>query len=442
MPDNDRALSLAERVLKATAGADQAQVSVQVTDAAYARFARNYVTQNLAARSTQITIDYYIGKQSGAATTDDPTDASIARAVEVARQTAKRTPADPDFVSLPKARPISTAANGYFAATAEATPDDRVEKLLPVFARMKRSNLSCAGYTQTQTQTLAVANSLGVRAAYTGTIGGIELKAMAPRTSGWAEYFHPDYATFDPVPVAEIAAGKATVSAEPADLAPGSYTVILEANPFADALSAILEGVSAFAVIDEKVSWMAGRTGQTLFSANFTLRDDWQHPLFANPPFNPNDGSPTERITLVDRGVAKAFVSDTYEANKLKIANTGHPGYPVNAVIEPGTRSREELIASTERGVLVSRTWYSRVVDPRTAQITGLTRDGVYLIENGKLTKALKNFRYFVSMLDALKDVEFSNKQQLTAPGETMQRVVAPDAKFTRFTFSAQTSYA
>jgi predicted Zn-dependent protease len=443
MRDQDRALALAERVLKAAAGADQAQVTVAISDASYARFARNYVVQNLASVSTQITLTYYIGKKSGSISTDDASPASIARMVAGAREIAHRVPPDTGFVSLPKPATIAAATRGYFDATANATPDDRVEKLLPLFARMKSSELSSSGFTTTQINTVAVANSLGVRAAFTGTMSGLQLKAIAERTSGYAEYYAPDYSLLDPAAVAERAATKATISREPATFAPGNYTVFLEPSAFAGALKALTEGMDADDVLEEKDSWMNGRIGHRLFSPNVTLRDDWSHPLFANPPFNASDGAPTKKLTLIDRGVVKNYVSNTYSANKYHVPNTGHPNFPANGIVDPGTKSRAELLASIERGVLISRTWYERVVDPLQATITGITRDGVYLIENGKLTKTLKNFRYFVSMIDALKDVEFSSAQVLTEPDlDTNYSSVLPDAKIAKYHLAAQTSFA
>ena len=444
MPDaNDRALTLATRALAAAHDADQAQVTVSLSDASYARFAANYVTQNLQSVQTQISLTYHIGKQSGSTTTDDASDESLGRLVARARDIAKRVPPDTDFVSLPKAGRIAAPGRSYFDSTAGATPDARVDKLLAVFKRMKQSQLSCAGYTTTQINTTAVANSLGVRAAFTGTLGGIEVKAVAPKTSGYGIFFSPDYDQLDSAQIADHAAMKATISAEPIDLAPGAYTVVLEANAFADALSAILEGMNAFSVLDDKDSWMIGRLGKPLFSPNLTLTDDWSNPLLANAPFDTGDGAPTQKVELIEKGVLKGYVSGTYLANKFKIPNTGHSSnFPTNAVVAGGTKSLEQLIASVERGVLISRTWYSRVVDPREATITGLTRDGVYLIENGTLKSTLKNFRYFTSMLAALKDVEFGSRQHLTGPGETGVPIVVPDAKIAKFNLSAQTSFA
>src|SRR6202012_2566376 len=141
MASTDRALSLATQVLKAASGADQAQVTVAIADASYARFAHNYVVQNLAALQTQITLTYYIGKKSSSLSTDDASPASIARLVARAREIALRVPPDNGFLSLPKPAHIAPAVHSYYAATAEATADDRIEKLLPIFARMKSSQL-------------------------------------------------------------------------------------------------------------------------------------------------------------------------------------------------------------------------------------------------------------------------------------------------------------
>ena len=443
MRDQDRALSLAEAVLKAAAAADQAQVTVAISDASYARFAGNYVIQNLDAVSTQITLTYYVGKKSASISTDDASPASIERVVAEARDIAHRVPPGSGFVSLPKAAAIAHPVHGYFDATAGATPDDRIEQLLPVFARLKAAQLSSSGFLTTQTNTSAVANSHGVRAAFTGTMSGLQLKAVAAKTSGFATFYSPDFSRMDGAGVSERAADKATLSLEPATFAPGNYTVLLEPSAFAAALKALTQGMGADNVLEDKDSWMVGRIGKRVFSPHFTLRDDWSHPLFASPPFNVNDGTPTKKVTLIDRGVAEHYVTSNYSANKYHVPATVHANFPGNAVVEPGPRSRAALIASIERGVLITRTWYERVVDPRQAAITGITRDGVYLIENGKLTKTLKNFRYFVAMTNVLEDVEFSDTQVLTEPdSDTNVSSVLPAAKIANYHLAAQTSFA
>ena len=439
MRNEDEALTLAARTLAAAAGADQAQVTVAITDSSYARFGQNFVTENLESRQTKVTLTYYSGKRSATVSSGDVTAGAAERLAARAKAIAERVPPDNGFVSLPKPAPLPAGAKSYFASTADATPDERVEKLLPVFARMKRSNLTTAGYTTTQLSTVGIVNSLGVRVSFSGTTGGIEIKAMAPATSGYAASYSPDYAAIDAVPLAEHAAMKATVASNPSDLAPGIYTVVMEPSAFQSALKALLEGLDAQSVLEDKESWLTGAIGQPIFSSNFTLHDDWSNPLLADAPFA-SDGSPADVVTLVENGVPKTYLADTYAANKYHVKRVnGNSDF----VVAPGTKSRDRLIASVERGVLISRTWYERVVDPHKAAITGLTRDGVFLIENGKLTKTLKNFRYFVSMLDVMRNVEFSDTPVRTAPELDLgTSMVVPDAKFERFNLSAQTSYA
>jgi PmbA protein len=435
------AIAVTERILNLASAADQAEVAVTIDDNAYSRFAGNYVPENLASVQTNIQMTYVKDKHIGRASTNDASDAGMRRLVATAADIAGRVPANPEFVSLAVKASIAPPVKSVFVSTLDATPDDRIDKLLPVFARMRQSQLSSSGFTTTQHSVFAVANSLGVRAAFESTFGGIEIKAMAPQTSGFAEYFSRDYATLDSAERAELAASKATVSLTPADFPPGVYTVILEPPAFVDCLNNLYDGMNAGAVLENQDSWMAGRIGKPLFSPNVAVLDDWSNPLVAGRPFA-SDGAPTQKVTLIEGGVPKAYVSSTYLANKFKVPNTGHDGYPINAVFSPGTKTREQLIASVERGILVSRTWYTRLVDPREVVITGLTRDGVYLIENGKLTKTLKNFRFYTSMLTALADCEFGNTLYLAESADTPGTLAVPVAKIAKFAFSAQTSFA
>jgi PmbA protein len=435
------ALALAERILSLANAADQAEVAVTIDDSAYSRFAGNYVPENLDGAQTDIQMTYVKDKHLGNASTNDVSDAGMRRLVATAADIAGRVPANHEFVSLAVKAPIAQPVKSVYASTLDATPDDRIGKLLPVFTRMRQSQLSSSGFTTTQHSVYAVANSLGVRAAFESTYSGIEIKAMAPQTSGFAEYFSRDYATLDSAERADLAASKATVSLTPADFAPGTYTVILEPPAFVDCLNNVYEAMNAGSVLENQSSWMTGRIGKPLFSPNVTVVDDWSNPLVAGQPFA-SDGAPTQKVTLIEGGVPKAYVSSTYLANKYKIPNTGHDGYPINAVFSAGTQTREQLIASVERGILVSRTWYTRLVDPREVVITGLTRDGVYLIENGKLTKTLKNFRFYTSMLTALADCEFGNTLYLAESADTPGTLAVPVAKIAKFAFSAQTSFA
>lgn len=437
-----QSLELAAKVLRYATGADQAEIDVQSGTTAYSRYARNYITQNLNQDATTVTCTFVSGKHVGNATSADLSEGGLRKLVSAAAEVARRSPPNTEFVSLAKKAPLAKNPPAVFASTKTATPNVRVDRLLPVFARMQRDGLNCAGYITTQYGAQAVANSLGVRASYDGTTAGIEIKAMAPDTSGFAEYWSRDLRTFDTAERADLAANKATVSREPQDFPAGTYTVILEPPAFSDVLGGLLDAMEIQSVLENKDSWMVGRIGKPILSKNLTIVDDWSHPILLNPPFSP-DGSPTKKLTLIERGVPKNYVSSTFFANKYKVRNTGHPGFPSNAVVLAGKKTREQLIAETERGILISRCWYTRVVDPREQTITGLTRDGVFLIENGKLTKTLKNFRFFTSMLTALAEVELGDTIYFSgAAADGASQPAMPVAKILKFTLSAQASFA
>ena len=441
MTDARAALALAKKTLALVSGADQASVQVNGADAAYSRFARNYVVANLASVSTTVSVTFVKNKQQGLSTTGDLSETGLRAVVARASDVAAHVPPNPEFVSLAVPGPIGASVRSVFAATAEATPADRIAKLKAVFARMERSSLGSAGFTTTQAHSVAIANSLGVEAAWEGTYAGIEIKAIAERTSGYADFWTRDYAALDAAERADIAAAKATVSDDPAVLAPGTYTVVLEPPAFVDCINNVYYGFAVDKIKESQDSWLIDRLGKPLFSPNLTVIDDWSYPGVANQPFA-SDGAPTKRVVLIEKGVPKGFVSSTYLANRFGVENTGHDGYPTNAIVMPGTKSREQLIAETERGILISRTWYTRTVDPRPCTITGLTRDGVYLIENGRLTKTLRNFRFFTSMLSALADVEFADKLYRSESADAPQTLLVPAAKIAKFTMSDQTSFA
>ena len=197
MRSASEARALAHRVLGSVQGADQAQVAVDFEDAAYARFARNYVVQNLAQSQGRVDVTYVKDQHVGTASTSNLSDDGLKRVAAAAAEIASRVPVNHEFVSLARPAPIERPARSVYTATRDATPDDRVAKLLPVFARMQRSGLAASGFTTTQAGSVAVVNSLGVDAAHETTYGGIEIKAMAARTSGFAEYFSRDYASLD-----------------------------------------------------------------------------------------------------------------------------------------------------------------------------------------------------------------------------------------------------
>jgi PmbA protein len=345
MTDARAALALAKKTLALVSGADQASVQVNGADAAYSRFARNYVVANLASVSTTVSVTFVKNKQQGLSTTGDLSETGLRAVVARASDVAAHVPANPEFVSLAVPGAIGASARSVFAATAEATPADRIAKLKAVFARMERSSLGSAGFTTTQAHSVAIANSLGVEAAWEGTYAGIEIKAIAERTSGYADFWTRDYAVLDAAERAHIAAAKATVSDDPAGLAPGTYTVILEPPAFVDCINNLYYGFAVDKIKESQDSWLIDRLDKPLFSPNLTVIDDWSYPGVANQPFA-SDGAPTQRVVLVEKGVPKGIVSSTYLANKFGVENDRHAGNQVARAAHRRNRARDPHIAN------------------------------------------------------------------------------------------------
>jgi len=281
-----------------------------------------------------------------------------------------------------------------------------------------------------------------VRRFHRSTDSAINIKAIGSDSSGYAEGFSRRFAGLEPVKLAERAAKKAVASRTPRALEPGAYTVILEPAAFREFLgylSWIGFGAQSF---EQGSSFMSGHLGEKIIGDNVTLRDDYAHPLGCGIPFD-FEGVPRKAVSLIERGVAKDVVYDSYYAAKLHHVNTGHAlpapnsdgPMPLNIVVDPGGTAVEQMIKDVTHGVLVTRTWYIRLVDQKQTMITGMTRDGLFLIERGKLTKGLKNMRFNESIIGALGRCELAS--QLVRS----ESHVLPAVKIEGFHFSSGTEF-
>ncbi|MBV9271423.1 MAG: TldD/PmbA family protein, partial [Candidatus Eremiobacteraeota bacterium] len=257
--------------------------------------------------------------------------------------------------------------------------------------------------------------------------------------------YDSNVSAIDAYKAAEISGSKASTSAKPKNVDPGHWTVILEPAAFGELFMYLADHFSARA-FDEGSSFLSGALGSTVLGENVTIRDDYAHPLDPSMPFD-YEGQPTQRLALIENGVARNIVTDSYYAKKLNRENTGHALPAPNAygpqalslVVDPGTKSVDELIAQTQRGLLISRFWYIRTVDQKQAIVTGMTRDGTFMIENGKITGGVRNMRFNQSIIEALKNCELSNEQRRT--GSYSYSCVVPTAKIEGFAFSSGTAF-
>ncbi len=405
------------------------------------RFAHDVVHQNVEDAKTVLHIRAIAGERIGVASTtafdDAAIDATAARACELAQY----APPDPLRARLDDLHPPS--ADASIAATYEASPQTRAHQAAQIFTVARESELWSAGYAMTSTSGVTIATSRGARASFDVTRAGVNVKMNATDATGFAEAHATDVGMIDTTAVARRAAAKAYATRAPQSVEPGEWTVILEPAAFGELLSYLIPHFSAQSV-DEGESFLSEGARPQL-DARVTLVDDVRDPLNPGAPFDA-DGSPTERVTLIDAGRPAEHVTDAYWSRRLGVRNTGHaPSSPADGpepqhpIVAAGTKHVDELIAQTKRGLLVSRFWYIRNVDMRRTIVTGMTRDGTYLIEDGKLTGGVRNLRFNVSILDALAACEPAS--ELVRTGGYSYGIVVPAVKIERFRFTSTTAF-
>jgi PmbA protein len=441
--DAEERLELAVRAIEG-GGADGLEAVVFENALALTRFTHNAIHQNLDESQTTVQIRAVVDGRAGWAATNLRGNEDLRRARDRAIAQARYAPKPAVPVSLPACSAYSPPAAPFDAATAGAPPHVRADAAATIFAVAKSAGAWAAGYVSTQKSGIAIANTQGLRASFAETDAAANVKCVASEASGYAEAYSRRIADVEPAAIARRAAAKARDAGRLQTPEVGDYTAVVEAPALGELLAYLLPHFSAQRVY-EGASFLADGLNKRYAGENVTLVDDYAHPLHAACPFD-GEGTPTQRVTLLERGIGADFVTDAEWAQRLERRNTGHyvPGgadgpYPRAVVLEPGKRSREELIASVERGILISRFWYIRVVDQRKTIVTGMTRDGTFRIENGKLAGGLRNARFNVSILDLLSACELSS--QLVRTGGYSYRIVVPAAKFERFSFSSVTSY-
>ncbi|MBD5636014.1 MAG: TldD/PmbA family protein [Candidatus Eremiobacteraeota bacterium] len=292
---------------------------------------------------------------------------------------------------------------------------------------------------------ITVANSAGTLASYDGTSCGLNVKTNGADATGFAERYATAFSALSGTDSSARASEKALFAKSPIDVTPGEWTVILEPAAIGELLSYFTSAFSA-RTFDEGSSFLAAGLGRGYAGDEATIADDFAHPLLAGQPFD-FEGYATQRTPLLDRGVARNLVTDAAWAKRLNRSNTGH-GLPApnadgpmprHVVVAGGSKTTAELVAETKRGLLITRFWYIRPVDERKTIVTGMTRDGTFLIENGEVVSGVRNMRFNQSILEALQTATFSNDPVRTE-GYSYKMVV-PTTKFESFRFTSTTDF-
>ena len=426
-------------------GVTEIEAIVAGSDEALTRFANNAIHQNVAERTTHLSVRPVIDGRTARASTNRLSRDAIREVVAEAIAIAKLTEPDPDLPPL--AAPAEyQGVERWFEATARATPEERARAVAEAIRAVEAAGQTAAGIYSTGESVFALLNSRGVLARHTETMARFSITAMAADSSGWAKASACDLAALDPLELALTAARKAAESTAPRELPPGRYTVILEPAAVLDLTGQMFPDFSATAIRDGR-SFLNDRIGKQIFGENITIHDDAGHPLQSGAPFD-GEGVPRKRLTLVERGVVREIAYSRQAAALAGAAPTGH-GFPLpnefgeaptNIVIAGGETSLEQMVASTERGILVTRLWYIREVDPYEKIFTGMTRDGTFLIEGGRVTAGVRNFRFNQGLMEMLSNVE-ALSAPVRASGEETYDMVAPAMKVREFNFTEVTRF-
>lgn len=437
----DEAEALARRTLGFVTTPDGARVNVASGSRGNSRFAVNQVSTGGDNYDTAVTVTAYAGRRSAASTTNQLDDASLRRTVEMAERLARLAPEDPEF--LPELGPQEyQAGRGWSDATAALDPAGRADAVRAITAPAAKAGLLSTGYLDTRAGATAVANSKGLFAYNRATAAVLTttVRTGDGTGSGWAGASHHDWARIDAGALGARAAEKARASRNPVAIEPGRYTVVFEPTAVGNLVQFIAFALNARAA-DEGRSFfaMAGgknKIGTKVVDERITLTSDPFDPDVAGAPFTP-EGLPTRSSVWIENGVVKNLNYDRYWAQKTGVSPTASGG---SLRMSGGTSTMEEMIASTPRGLLVTRFWYLRPVDQRTILYTGLTRDGTFLIEQGKITRAVKNLRFNdspVFMLNNLDALGTPVRVSASEDGGPGQAVMVPPLKVRDFNFTS-----
>jgi predicted Zn-dependent protease len=462
MLDQTQAQNIFDKIKKYSSVAE-IEVIFSSTDYSLTRFANNTIHQNVSELNEAASIRVAFDGKTARSSTNRFDDDSLKRAVQAAETMARVQESDPDRLPMAKPGESNPHASGnapsrWFGNTAAISPADRADAVGKIVAIAKKNKLVTAGIYSSSGHAETIINSNGLSAHHRQTSAEVSITMLADDSSGWQKANSPDVANLDPVGLAEVAAEKAGGSCKPQELAPGKYTVILEPAAVLDVVGFMFWDFGGQAILDQR-SFLNNRIGTKLFGDNITIVDDVSHPLQSNSPFD-GEGVRRMRVPLVENGVIRRLVYARSTAEKMRkseyadkvgeIAVTGH-GFPlpnemgeapVNIVfITPGgEQSVEQMIAGTERGILITRLWYIREVDPYQKILTGMTRDGTFLVENGKVKAGIRNFRFNQSLIEMMNHVEAMGKP-VRASGEESFDMVAPAMKVSEFNFTEVTRF-
>lgn len=443
-----------DMVRKFGQGADALEITLSTNIGEYLRFGNNELGQSQYYRSKDLSVRIAAGKRQARATTGRLEDSLVEKTVKKALAQARVSPEDPDYLPMLGEQKYPTVER-YHERTLEAPADVKAGHIAYAIDLAKKNGLLASGVLGTTTNHVSVLNTSGLEAQYRGTTGQFSLTMDADNgnQTGYALQTFADINELRPVQVAETTLERALLNKNQADITPGKYDVVIDPHAWSETLFFLTVSASAGYSPDfgmrqykEGRSYLSGRMGEKIMGENITIEDDVYHPLQTGPQFD-GEGHPKLKLNLIENGVLRNVASSRISAHRYSDATpTGHElllpnplgELPTNLVIKGRgkTRTTEELVRELDQGLFLTRLWYVREVEPKSKTVTGMTRDGTFLVENGEIKRPVKNVRFNQSLLELFSHAEeFSEPIRNTATfdGATIIQpgILARDFNFT-----------
>ncbi|MEC4984606.1 MAG: TldD/PmbA family protein [Oscillatoria sp. PMC 1076.18] len=423
------ALSVVEAVIKQSQ-AEGVFVKLTASESALSRFSENQISQNICRDRFKVKITSYFGKQSASVATTELDPDAIQAAIRRSEELARFAPEDPEWVPLLPPQTYSDRTPGFDPETAQITPLQRGEKIQQICQKSRKAGVDGSGTLSTTASLLAIGNSLGLRACEKVTEADFSYTARQDNGSSWSRNSGIAIKDLPLTQTTEKVIETARRSRNPREVKPGIYPVIFDAAAFASLLPWVIWNLDARSA-DEKRSFMSTENsnllGQQIFSPLVQVKRDPAHPLLQSSTFF-NDGIPNNYLEIIKDGIPQTLSYSRYWA---QTKNQQPTGYFSPILMNGSNASINDLIAQTERGILVNRAWYVRYVNPKTLEVTGMTRDGTFLIEDGQIAYPIKNLRFNQILPEMLRDIDALSKVQRISSG------IIPGVRVKAFNFSS-----
>jgi len=450
MLEQDQARNISQQILK-RCGSDPAEIVLIYKDHALTRFANNTIHQNVAELNNTIYLRLQQGKRRGLASSNRHDSDALDDLVARARVNASASPEVPEFLDFPDDS-SRTLASAYDQQTADYSPESRADQVAITCRLAAAKGLNASGAFSSGTNAFSVANSNDLFTYHAISEADFQTVVMSEDSSGRAQASSWKVSDLDTETIGHEAINKAELGRNPRNIDPGDYPVILDPYVTDDLLDMLnMYGMGGQAILDGR-SWMNDRIGEQVMSSRVTIWDDGHDTSGMPMPFDA-EGVEKQKVSIVSKGVATSPVHDRSTGIKAGVESTGHavpPYFPsfmhtlgpigLNLFMAPGDASLEEMISSTKKGLYITRFWYTRLVHPRDCVVTGMTRDGVFMIEGGEIAYPVKNLRFTQSYVDALANVEMIGKDTCLLKSEYGSHAkLVPSLKLSGFNFTGVT---